>query len=851
MASSAQQCQPASLSFLPAMASSAQQCLPASLSFLPAMASSAHHQWEHDVFVSFRGEQVRDNFLSHLFAELDRQGIEYYRDNDKRELGTSISEKLRHAIKHSRVSIILFSSNYAESRWCLNELVEILEVHEKHWDHVFVPIFYHVEAGEVREQRGTFGAVFQLEIGKLVVEYLQGINKDDLNLIPRWQKALTIAGISSGLVFHNKQGSEAKFIEDVVDNLSSNVFAKSLPCLNGKAVPIESRVEKVLSLLNADKKDGKGPHVIGLHGDTGMGKTMLAGIVFMQVRSDYEASSFVQLEKDADLVYLANLQRKLLSDIFKASTPRHHDLNSNAEEIKKKVRGRRLLLVLDNLVSKRQAEAFAVGGLESPFSSESRVIITTRDEQLLGDLHVDEQRQLKLEKLGKSDARLLFCRLAFCSDCPKEGTEDLVDRVLPLSDGFPCHLGHLADIVSKTKDAERYAAIEKWETRQFPHRYRDRIGPLEGLRDSFIFSSPSENFIPADNLPEEEELADSHTESVFGREEYASSGSPTGTATPLLSEKDEAGEVIDPLPSPIGLTDAPETSERGENSTLQSVGSDEETWKLEQQDETAHAFPFADQNGKQESITDSPRSPVIDHHTQNASDSNGHTPETYQMGNAEGLNEVMNDYSKAPITYLKDLLQIVVQVEERLLEAPKNLAEFQDFSTLSNLLWSLHASQVLPPPISLVCRRISSRLLFYNEAFAVAGMEMAHLEERLYMEKEKISTVTSAVLSQKANIKKMKDKFTHLKIQEEETEQQINQLQEKMSEIKRNMDVNSQQEGAARRDIEQLSLDLTKLKKEYGKDSRELYKFQDLLAESRGSLSELRQVVEEFLKSRF
>ncbi|KAI4365551.1 hypothetical protein MLD38_021528 [Melastoma candidum] len=817
------------------------------------MASSGHHQWEHDVFISFRGEQVRDNFLSHLFAELDRRGIEYYRDNDKREIGMLISDKLIHAIKHSKVSIILFSSKYAESRWCLNELVEILEVHEKHRDHVFVPIFYHVGAGEVREQRGTFGAVFQQEISKLVVEYLQGINTEGLNLIPRWKKALTIAGKSSGLSFHLKHGSEAKFIEDVVDHLSSNVFAKSLPFLNGNDVPIESRVEKVLSLLNVDKKDGEGPHVIGLHGGPGMGKTMLAGFVFEQVRGDYEASNFVQLEKDTGSAYLANLQRKLLSDIFKATTPRHHDLNSNAEEIKKKVRGRRLLLVLDNLVSKRQAEAFAVGGLELPFSSESRIIITTRKEQLLGDLHVDEQRQLKLEKLGKSDARLLFCRLAFCSDCPKEGTEDLVDNVLHLSDGFPPHLRHLAHIVLKTKDTEWYPAIEKWKRRQFRC---DRIGPpLEGpMAVLSLALLQKTSTLPTISRLKEEELADSPTESVFGREEYASSGSPTGTATPLLSEKDEEGEVVDPLPSPIGLTDAPETSERGENSTLQSVGSDEETWKLEQQDETSHAFPFADHNGKQESITDSPRSPVIDHHTQNANDSNGHTPETYQMGNAEWLNEVMNDYSKAPITDLKDLFQIVVQVEERLLEAPKNLAELQDFSTLSNLLWSLHASHVLPPPISLVCRRISSRLLFYNQEFAAAGTQMAHLEERLYMEMERISTVTSAVLSQKANIKKMKDKFTHLKIQEEETEQQINQLQEKMSEIKRNMDVNSQQEGAARRDIEQLSLDLTKLEKEHGKDSRELYKFQNLLAESRGSLSELRQVVEEaksFLKSQF
>ncbi|XP_059429093.1 disease resistance protein RLM3-like [Corylus avellana] len=95
-----------------------------------------------DVYLSFRGEDTRNNFIAHLFKALDQKGIYTYMD-DKLEGGEEISPALLKAIKESRIAIIVLSENYAAFTWCLDELKEILECREKNQQTV-LPVFYKV-----------------------------------------------------------------------------------------------------------------------------------------------------------------------------------------------------------------------------------------------------------------------------------------------------------------------------------------------------------------------------------------------------------------------------------------------------------------------------------------------------------------------------------------------------------------------------------------------------------------------------------------------------------------------------------------------------------------------------------
>ncbi|KAI6671614.1 hypothetical protein NL676_006499 [Syzygium grande] len=125
--------------------------------------SASVHRWKYDVFVSFRVRDTRKNFAAHLFHALTEAGISYSGDNDKEETGILIEAKLLDAIRRSRVSLVVFTTNYANSQWCLDELVEILECNRRfrdHRGHVLLPIFYDVEPRDVRKQSERFGDGF-------------------------------------------------------------------------------------------------------------------------------------------------------------------------------------------------------------------------------------------------------------------------------------------------------------------------------------------------------------------------------------------------------------------------------------------------------------------------------------------------------------------------------------------------------------------------------------------------------------------------------------------------------------------------------------------------------------------
>ncbi|PWA57142.1 nucleotide-binding site protein [Artemisia annua] len=76
-------------------------------------------RWTHDVFLCFRGEDTRKNFADHLFTALHQEGILTYLDHETLPLGDSISPSLYRAIEESRIYVIVFSKNYADSSWSL------------------------------------------------------------------------------------------------------------------------------------------------------------------------------------------------------------------------------------------------------------------------------------------------------------------------------------------------------------------------------------------------------------------------------------------------------------------------------------------------------------------------------------------------------------------------------------------------------------------------------------------------------------------------------------------------------------------------------------------------------------
>ncbi|KAK3220534.1 hypothetical protein Dsin_014504 [Dipteronia sinensis] len=154
------------------------------LSLIPSSSSNTC-QSKYDVFLSFRGGDTRNKFTSHLHRALDDKKIKTYIDYELKS-GDKISPSLLKAIEESQVSIIIFSQDYASSRWCIEELVKILECRQNH-QQIVIPVFYEIDPSDVRYQSGRFAVA--------LVKHQKRTCNDK---VQRWKDALNEAANLSG-----------------------------------------------------------------------------------------------------------------------------------------------------------------------------------------------------------------------------------------------------------------------------------------------------------------------------------------------------------------------------------------------------------------------------------------------------------------------------------------------------------------------------------------------------------------------------------------------------------------------------------------------------------------------------
>ncbi|XP_065625264.1 TMV resistance protein N isoform X2 [Quercus suber] len=334
--------------------------------------SSSTPQWKYDVFLSFRGEDTRNNFTDHLYVALKQKGIFTFRDEEKLETGKSISPELMKAIEESRFAIVILSRNYASSTWCLEELVKIIGC-MKEMKMTVLPIFYDVDPSTVRKQVGTFAQAFAKHEKHF---------KDYIEKVQTWRTTLREVANLKG--WHVQARPESQIIQSIVGELCyklSYAFSENTENLVG----IISRVEKLESCLDLGSNDVR---IIGVWGMGGIGKTTLARVVFSMVSDKFEGCCFLAnvrgvCEKDG----LVRLQHQLILQILNENIS-VQDVNEGVLVIKNRLHHKRILLVLDDVDQFDQLEKLA--GNRVWFGLGSRVIITTRDKHLLQTLGVDE-----------------------------------------------------------------------------------------------------------------------------------------------------------------------------------------------------------------------------------------------------------------------------------------------------------------------------------------------------------------------------------------------------------------------------------------------------------------------------
>lgn len=144
-------------------------------------------------------------------------------DNKELKVGENFPSQIIEAITNASVHVGIFSERYAESEWCLRELVYMLDSGAP-----IVPVFYHVEPAVLRWTQGR--GLYAEALGKLEEkktrdpETHEEKRRYDPSTIEKWREALSRVSEISGLDLQvTCNGDEGELVRKIVQHVLERI----------------------------------------------------------------------------------------------------------------------------------------------------------------------------------------------------------------------------------------------------------------------------------------------------------------------------------------------------------------------------------------------------------------------------------------------------------------------------------------------------------------------------------------------------------------------------------------------------------------------------------------------------
>ncbi|KAG0567869.1 hypothetical protein KC19_7G168100 [Ceratodon purpureus] len=415
-----------------------------------ASTSGSRPEENYDVFINFRGPDVRTGFVKELNESLRSAGIGPFLDSYDINHGEDCWASIEKAIRGAPICICVFSPKYAESQWCLKELAFIWKLRS---DKLILPIFYNVEPMHLRDHAIDREGPFYQGMKKMI----ERVPEADVST---WKVVLDDISKIRGEVLdtnstedpeHNSR-LEARVVRKLVKDVQKRLESRY-------PVAIDQRASHIIQVLQRHSGEAC---TMGMWGMGGVGKTTLATKIYDRMKenykANYKATSFLKdvarraAEKNGAL---EALQTQLLFDLS-GNKELVNVVNVDQGKIllQQCLQSKQVLIVVDNVEDEAVTNALCI---DEYLGIGSCCLVTSRSSEVCSTFRTTCVNY-EVELLQSVDARQLFCWHAFEESIfPREGFQELASKISSACGGLPLVLETIGSLLKGEKD------IRIWE----------------------------------------------------------------------------------------------------------------------------------------------------------------------------------------------------------------------------------------------------------------------------------------------------------------------------------------------------------------------------------------------------